>query len=462
MPDLVITMAKVDALPPTRVTDDTSILTIKRLVFEPLVNWDRGHAYPGLFASWTHDAEGRRWHFQIRPDAVFHDGVPCRAAHVLDFIEGILASVDMFGMKWSYARYLARTRITAASDSVVLVESEHPFADILDIFSEFYIARIAPDGRATLGTGAFQFTELTPHAQAILEARDGRAGQVRRITLDCEPEAEARWAHLQEGRADVAMQLDHMRKPPARDGQFRWLSAVSTLSVMYYLNCYSGAFMAPEARLAANLAVDKEALVRDVFGGNAAVSSTIVGPAHLGMAAGDIAPIAYDPDQARALLDASHVSRDLLLRTPTHMPEHAPEISRFVAEALERVGFHVRIETEHDRPEYARQVGRKEIGDLSIFDSSPHSSFRVLDDKISSASQAVWWQGYHDAKVQELIPAASSAVAPQAREAAYAACLRRLNESPPWLYLVHPIALAAARLDAPTISLDAKGTLAFC
>ena len=44
MSDLVITMAKVDALPPTRVTDDTSILTIKRLVFEPLVNWDRGHA----------------------------------------------------------------------------------------------------------------------------------------------------------------------------------------------------------------------------------------------------------------------------------------------------------------------------------------------------------------------------------------------------------------------------------
>jgi peptide/nickel transport system substrate-binding protein len=265
---------------------------------------------------------------------------------------------------------------------------------------------------------------------------------------------------LQEGRADVAMQLDHMRKPPARDGQFRWLSAVSTLSVMYYLNCYSGAFMAPEARLAANLAVDKEALVRDVFGGNAAVSSTIVGPAHLGMAAGDIAPIAYDPDQARALLDASHVSRDLLLRTPTHMPEHAPEISRFVAEALERVGFHVRVETEHDRPEYARQVGRKEIGDLSIFDSSPHSTFRVLDDKISSASKAVWWQGYHDPQVQELIGAANRAVAPAEREAAYAACLRRLNENPPWLYLVNPISLAAARLDAPPIALDAKGTIA--
>lgn len=460
MSDLVITMAKLDALPPTRVTDDTSILTIKRLVFEPLVNWDRGRPYPGLFASWTHDAEGRCWKFQIRPDAIFHDGVPCRAAHILEFIEGILASVDMFGMKWSYARYLARTRISAVSDLVLLVESEHPFADILDIFSEFYIARIAPDGRATLGTGPFRFVELAPHAQAILEAGDGRAGPVRRITLDCVPEAEARWARLLEGHTDVAMQLDHMHQPPVRDGRFRWLSAVSTLSVMYYLNCHAGTFMAPEARLAANLAVDKQALVQEVFGGLAAVSSTIVGPAHLGMAAGDIAPIAYDPGRARTLLDALPVSRDLLLRTPTHMPEHAPEISHFVAVALEQIGFHVRIETEHDRPEYARQVGRKAIGDLAIFDSSPHSTFRVLDDKISSASQAVWWQGYHDAKVQDLIAAAKAAVSYQDREAAYGACLRRLNENPPWLYLVHPIALAAVRLDAPAISLDAKGTLA--
>lgn len=459
MSDLVITMAKVDALPPTRVTDDTSILTIKRLVFEPLVNWNRGQAYPGLFASWTHDAEGRRWHFQIRPDAIFHDGVPCRAVHVLDFIEGILASVDMFGMKWSYTRYLDQTRISAVNDSVVLVESDHPFADILDIFSEFYIARLAPDGRATLGTGPFRFTELAPNAQAVLEAQDGRSGAVRRVTLDCVPEAKARWVRLQEGKADVAMQLDHMDQPPGRDEHFRWLSTVSTLSVMYYLNCRSGPFMAPEARLAANLAIDKKALVDTVFGGYAAVSSTIVGPAHLGMAAGDITPIAYDPDRARALLHASAVSRDLLLRTPTHMPEHATEISRFVAEALERVGFHVRIDTEHDRPEYARQVGRKEIGDLSIFDSSPHSTFRVLDDKISSSSQAVWWQGYHDPQVQELIGAANRAVAPAEREAAYAACLRRLNENPPWLYLVNPISLAAARLDAPPIALDAKGTI---
>lgn len=461
MTGLSIALAKVDALPATRVTDDTSILTLKRLAFEPLVTWDDGHARPGLFGAWEHDATGRRWTFRLRDDAAFHDGTRVVAGHVLDFVAGILDSVDMFGMRWSYARYLARTRLSAPDSRTVRVESEHPFADILDVFSEFYLPRLAADGRATLGTGPYRIAELAAGARAVLEAAGpGPApGGVTRIALDCVPDAESRWHRLREGRADAAMQLEHMDTPPARDDQWRWLTATSTLSVMYYLNCLAGPFAAPSLRLAANLAVDKDALVREVFHGLAVPSSTVVSPAHLGMGAAGISPIPCDPGKARALVDAAAPSRDLLLRTPTHMPERSPEISRFVAGALERIGFRVTIETEADRPEYARQVGRKRIGDLAIFDSSPHSTFRVLDDKISSASRGVWWQGYHDDEVQALIATANAAVEGAAREAAYAACLARLRANPPWLYLAHPIALTAVRPDAPALALAPNGTL---
>ena len=43
---------------------------------------------------------------------MFHDGVPCTVQHVLDFIAGIMQSVDTFGMRWSYARYLAQAGAT--------------------------------------------------------------------------------------------------------------------------------------------------------------------------------------------------------------------------------------------------------------------------------------------------------------------------------------------------------------
>ena len=69
-------------------------------------------------------------------------------------------------------------------------------------------------------------------------------------------------------------------------------------------------------------------------------------------------------------------------------------------------------------------------GDMAIFDSSPHSTFRVLDDKISSVNRAVWWQGYQDEEAERLIAAANRAVADDDREAAYGAVLRRLSAAP--------------------------------
>jgi peptide/nickel transport system substrate-binding protein len=147
------------------------------------------------------------------------------------------------------------------------------------------------------------------------------------------------------------------------------------------------------------------------------------------------------------------------LRTPLEMPEKARQITQAVADALERIGIATRIEEQPDRPEYAREVGRKHIGDVAIFDSSPHSTFRVLDDKISSANRAVWWQGYHDAEVQRLIAAASHTVADDARESAYGAVLGRLHANPPWLYLLHPIEVFAARPGAGRFTLEGSGIL---
>ena len=141
------------------------------------------------------------------------------------------------------------------------------------------------------------------------------------------------------------------------------------------------------------------------------------------------------------------------------MPDRAPAIARFIAASLEAVGLAVHIETEPDRPEFARQVGRKQIGDMALFDSSPQSTFRVLDDKISSVTAAVWWQGVADAETDRLIAAARRAVAPEARRAEYARCLRRLNAAPPWLYLLHPIDIFAARPQLSGLSIDHKGTL---
>jgi len=120
------------------------------------------------------------------------------------------------------------------------------------------------------------------------------------------------------------------------------------------------------------------------------------------------------------------------------MPEHAQKISRFVADSLQAVGFTVNIELETNRPEYARSIGLREyVGDLALFDSTPNTTFRVLDDKISSSNNATWWLGYHDDEFQELFARARKALTDHKRAQAYAACLERVHQNPPWLYVAH-------------------------
>lgn len=175
------------------------------------------------------------------------------------------------------------------------------------------------------------------------------------------------------------------------DSSLQWRKATNTLSIIYYLNCSEGIFASVDARLAINHAIDTQTLARDVFSGLALPATTIVSPFHLNSQRVALDPIPYDSAKARHLLQGVNTDKSIILRTPTYMPERAEAITHFVVTSLEAVGLKVEVEVEGDRAAYARQIGLdKKIGDMALFDSSPHSMFRVLDDKISSITRAVW------------------------------------------------------------------------
>ncbi|MGG5808620.1 ABC transporter substrate-binding protein [Falsiroseomonas sp. CW058] len=444
-------------LPPDRVTDDTSVLTLKALVFEPLLRWRDGTVLPGLLAGWEASEGGRRWRFRIRPGAAFHDGVPCTADHVLGTIGRILESVDSFGMRWAYARYFAQTRLSAPAPDILMVENPTPFADLPDILTEFFAVREDAAGAPVLGTGPYRVAAHAPGGPAVLERLRGTGPD--RITFAAIAGAEARLDALREGYADAAMNLERLEAGPDFAAPLAWGRSVNTLSVMFYLNCREGAFAHPAARRAVNHAVDRRAIIDRLFHGLGVEASTVVSPLHLGMRAAPPAPIPHDPDLARRLFDAAGIGGPLHLRTPLTMPEKAREVSEAVAQDLARIGIATRIEVQPDRPEYAREVGRKRIGDMAIFDSTPHGTFRVLNDKISSAVQGPWWQGHDDPVLEPLIEAANRATGDAEREAAYAACLHRLNANPPWLYLFHPVEVFASRPGTAPLRLDGTGAL---
>jgi len=455
---LTLALERVEFLPLGRVTDDTSILTLRSLVFEPLCRWRDGRVEPGLLAAWLHEEDGRAWQFALRPGATFHDDRVCTAEDVVEAIATHLRGVDAFGMPWAYGRYLAGARIAAVGPGMLSISTPEPVADLPEILAEFFIMRAASDGTMTIGTGPYRVLDHAPRSHALLQAVNP-ARAPSRIRLVAEPDPLGRHRMVAEGAVDAATNLERLPNPRASTAALRWVTAPNTLSVMYYLDCRRGTFTDPAARRAVNLAVDAQAIIDTLFHGMGVPASTIVSPFHLGHREAALSPIPYDPAAARALFAQAGAQGELLLRTPLHMPERAPQISEMVAHDLTRAGIPVRVQAEADRPDYARQVGRGQIGDLAIFDSSPHSTFRVLNDKISSTVQGQWWQGFDDPVLEPMIAEAGRTMAIDARARAYALCLRRLHDNPPWLYLFHPIEAFAARPDAPPMALDHRGVL---
>ncbi|WP_137126346.1 ABC transporter substrate-binding protein [Roseomonas sp. HF4] len=457
---LTVAFERVDFLPPGRVTDDTSILTIRSLVAEPLCTWRDGRVLPGLLAAWHHEDDGRSWTFALRAGATFHDGRRCTAEDVAQTIRDHLSGLDMFGMPWAYSRYLAGARITPEGPGMLSISTPAPVADLPEILSEFFVLKPGADGAATLGTGPYRVVALEPGAEALIEAVDP-ARAPSRIHLIAERDPDNRYRMVLEGLADAATNLERMANPRARAPGLTWGEAPNTLSVMFYLECRRGVFAHPAARRAANHAVDAQAIVDELFHGMGVPAATIVSPFHLGHAEAGLVPIAPDRDLARRLLDEAGGGAEVLIRTPLHMPEKAPAISAMVADGLRAIGLDPRIQEVADRPDYARQVGRGQIGDMAIFDSSPASTYRVLNDKISSAVRGQWWQGHDDPVLEPLIAQANRSLDETARAAAYARCLRRLHENPPWLYLFHPVEAFAARPGTVPLAIDHRGVLHF-
>ena len=93
----------------------------------------------------------------------------------------------------------------------------------------------------------------------------------------------------------------------------------------------------------------------------------------------------------------------LILKTPLVIPERAQQVSNLIQQQLLRIGVNIIVDVEEDRPKYARDVSNNKIGHMAMFDSSPLSTYRVLQEKISSQTQGTWWQGVKDNMADQLI-----------------------------------------------------------
>ncbi|MFP5326719.1 MAG: ABC transporter substrate-binding protein, partial [Acidimicrobiia bacterium] len=278
-------------------------------IFESLVRLTPDYQIEPLLAESWEFVEPNTWRFVLRQGVTFHDGTPFTAEAV----------------QWSFAR-IARagggsigvdeTSVAVVDDFTVEITPSRPNRRLVEQLNHPVYSIVAPNtepAETRVGTGPYREVEYVAEDHYTVEAYDGYWSDkplVGRLTFRFYPDPTTRVLALQSGEVDLITEVPReVALEVTGGGEF----TLATSEVGAYNAIYVGIHgMAPydlgqdkAIRQAIVHAIDKEAIVQGVWQGNAEVGRTMIPPAILGPAGDQIVGGAYDPEQARTLLEGA-------------------------------------------------------------------------------------------------------------------------------------------------------------
>ena len=351
-------------------------LQMTNAVFDTLVHrLPDGSYLPGLAEHFDISPDGCVYTFQLRRDVQFHDGTLFDALAVAYSLQRAHDPRNKSQLAGSMLGPYRGSRVI--DEFTVRVELEAPYAMLLDALSQGWLAPVSPNAVQTLGstfsrrpvgTGPFVFDRWLPGDRIVLKrndayrwgppvvANDGpaRLGEIVFVFL---PDADKRSAALESGAVDVVFCL-----PPATAARLRHDERFSIetvpirgVPVCLMMNTARAPTDDLRVRQAINLAIDQDALVNTIFGGEFARAYGPVSQFTLGYSEWVEDRYPWDPDAARRLLNEAgwdSASRDgvrtkcgerLRLRFYALPVNSYPEFGAIISEQLRRVGIEVEV-----------------------------------------------------------------------------------------------------------------------
>lgn len=290
---------------------------------------------PGVLTDWSVSSDGLTWDLTIREGVKFHNGDELTvddAMFTMEFTFGSEAVTDAISPSIQ-AEASETASIEATGPNSLQVTHTTPKAFFPFFISElsFGIAGVllpknyfegigqTAYNDAPIGAGPFRLEKHVKSEQILLERFDDyflpeRSPSFQTLDLRLVPEVATRVAALRAGDADV-IEANLAVKDQVEDGGGRFIWAQES-SYMWILmpGCWEVEFPCnkKEVRHALDYAIDKDLIVNQLYGPEAAVSKgwNWVTPNALGYSP-ELDPFPYDPDKARQLLaDAGYPDGD--------------------------------------------------------------------------------------------------------------------------------------------------------
>jgi peptide/nickel transport system substrate-binding protein len=257
--------------------------------------------------------DGLAYEFVLRRGVKFHNGDPVTAEDV----------------KFSLERYRGgaastlRERVAGVDvlDPLrVRIRLKQPWPDFMTFYAtpatgaawivpKRYVERVGEDGfkKAPIGAGPYRFVSFNPGVELVLEANEGywrKTPSVKRLVLRSVPDDTTRLAMLKRGEADVAFSIrgplaEELRRTPGLTLKATQPTFTEWLTFTEQWDPKSP-WADKRVRLAANLAIDRQALNDAEYLGYARVSSSII--PHAFQFYWPAPPYPHDPARAKQLL----------------------------------------------------------------------------------------------------------------------------------------------------------------
>jgi len=474
-------------LDPADVTDGESIQRMDN-IFEGLVEYKSGSTeiQPCLATSWETSEDGKEITFKLRRGVKFHDGTVVNADAVVFSFARQYDTNHPYNERgeWAYWGYMFGDvdKMVKIDDYTVKLVLKRINASIMTSLAMFTVNIVSPTNaekwgadafKHPVGTGPFKFVEWVKDDHITLEANDNywrERPKLDRLIFRVIPDASARLmalevgevqgieypdpAHFERIRANadlklltepgmnvgyMAMNTGYGYKDAnangVRDSDEPWVKTPG----------YFEPLTKKEVRQAINYAIDKKAIVDDLYMGTAIVAKNGMPPFMLGYN-DDVEDYAYDPQKAKRLLagagypDGFEVTLYVMPVSRPYMFD-PPKIGEAIQSYLAAVGISVKFY----QVDWGTYLQETEAGNHQMCllgwtgdNGDPDNFMNVLYGPNACSIGAAGNYGfYNDEGAQFLLSQALQTYDVEERAQYYRIVQQMLHEAAPWVYLAH-------------------------
>ena len=402
--------------------------------------------HPGLATEWKLEGQ-TTWRFKLRPGVKWHNGDPFSSADAKFSLDRTLDPATKVRVSTVFTSI---DRIETPDAATLVIHTKKP-DPLLPARLAFYGGQIVPKkylesvgadafNQKPIGTGPVRFASWVKDDKAVFEANPdywGGRSDFDRMIFRSVPEAAPRIASLLKGEVDVITQLppDHGERV-AGNATTRVVGALYAGLYVLAVNSKRPPLDNPLIKQALSLAIDREAIVKELWRGRGIVPSQPIakGDNHWDAS---LPALPYKPGAARDLLKkAGYKNEEIIIETTVAYLSNDKQMSEAIQGMWKDAGINAKVEV----IEYSvRAQKNREKSFKGVFWSDPTSTLGDPDGMmwrlLGPGGPQDYWR---HPKWDELGNAARFSVDEKFRAQAYKEMTTIFFEHFPWLPVIQP------------------------